>query len=306
MTPSGRGTALDNPYYYPDTQVLRNLFGYTDPRLLAEVESAATTWRLAELAVEQVAGDFGFTHLQDIHYYLLQDVYEWAGEIRTVRSFAGNTGIEHDSPESIEAGIAENFENLAAADHLRGLDHAEFTTALAQYWGDLTLLHPFVDGNSRTQKVFVDQLARQAGWAIDWREVNVGALQSARTFSFVDQGKILGDILGPVIVEKDSIPVDAVAAPGRDTLTTVQEHWVAMIEHAENRFDEPYTWSTQHAVANVQHQPEPTPPPVAEHRELPEYESSWQQPYWTPDTGHNMTPGHTMSDPGSRPEGPRL
>ncbi|MFE5702196.1 Fic/DOC family protein [Rhodococcus koreensis] len=306
MTPSGRGTALDNPYYYSDTQVLRNLFGYTDPRLLSEVESAATTWRLAELAVEPVAGDFGFTHLQDIHYYLLQDVYEWAGEIRTVRSFAGNTGIEHDSPESIEAGIAENFANLAAADYLLGLDHAEFTTALAEYWGDLTLLHPFVDGNSRTQKVFVDQLAHQAGWAIDWREINVGALQSARTFSFVDQGKILGDILGPVIVEKDSIPVDVVAAPGRDALTTVQEHWVAMIEHAENRFDEPYTWSTQHIVADVDHQPEPTPAAGAEHRELPEYESSWQQPYWIPDTGHNMTIGHTMSHPGSRPEGPRL
>ncbi|MFD6065364.1 Fic family protein [Rhodococcus wratislaviensis] len=101
--------------------------------------------------------------------------------------------------------------SATANNYLRALDHAEFTTALAEYWGDLTLLHPFVDGNSRTQKVFVDQLAHQAGWAIDWREINVGALQSARTFSFVDQGKILGDILGSVIVEKDSIPVDVVA-----------------------------------------------------------------------------------------------
>lgn len=296
---------MSDPNFYPGTEVRRNKLGYTDAHALEQAEAIITAGRMAELAEQPIAGDFTFAHLQEIHRYLLGDLYEWAGELRTVRTFAGNTSIEHDPPESIEAGLVQSFAKLAAADYLRGRDHHDFATGLAEYWGDLTLMHPFVDGNSRTQKVFIDQLARDAGWAIDWREVNVGALQAARTFSFVDEGKILGDVLGPVIVEKDSIPETVVTAASRDTTTGFQEHWVAMIEHAENRFDEPYTWSTQAARAGT-HQAEPTPAPMAEHCELNEYETSWQQPYWTPDAGHSMITGHTMPHPESRPEGPRL
>ncbi|MBM4608150.1 hypothetical protein GS416_05655 [Rhodococcus hoagii] len=112
---------MSSPYYYPDTQVYRNRFDLRDPGLLAEAESIATAARVAELARQPVAGDLDFTYLQNIHHYLLQDVYDWAGEIRTVQTYAGDTGIPHDPPESIPDEAQRIFGELADANHLRGL-----------------------------------------------------------------------------------------------------------------------------------------------------------------------------------------
>ncbi|MBM4479782.1 hypothetical protein GS444_06135 [Rhodococcus hoagii] len=87
----------------------------------------------------------------------------------------------HDPPESIPDEAQRIFGELADANHLRGLSRDEFTTALAEHWGDLTSLHPFVDGNSRTQRLYVDQLARRAGWEIDWRAASAPAIQRLET-----------------------------------------------------------------------------------------------------------------------------
>ncbi|MBM4529893.1 cell filamentation protein Fic, partial [Rhodococcus hoagii] len=116
---------MSSPYYYPDTQVYRNRFDLRDPGLLAEAESIATAARVAELARQPVAGDLDFTYLQNIHHYLLQDVYDWAGEIRTVQTYAGDTGIPHDPPESIPDEAQRIFGELADANHLRGLSRDE-------------------------------------------------------------------------------------------------------------------------------------------------------------------------------------
>ncbi|MBM4487729.1 Fic family protein (plasmid) [Prescottella equi] len=241
---------MSSPYYYPDTQVYRNRFDLRDPGLLAEAESIATAARVAELARQPVAGDLDFTYLQNIHHYLLQDVYDWAGEIRTVQTYAGDTGIPHDPPESIPDEAQRIFGELADANHLRGLSRDEFTTALAEHWGDLTSLHPFVDGNSRTQRLYVDQLARRAGWEIDWRAASAPAIQAARNIAFVDGGKILRDVLEPVIVPAGTVPAAAVTAPPRDNQMDTADHWRAMIEHLESTPNAPYTWASQHNRAD--------------------------------------------------------
>lgn len=167
-------------------------------------------------------------------------------EIRTVETFAGDTGIPHDPPETIPNEARRIFGELADANHLRGLSREEFTTALAEHWGDLTSLHPFVDGNSRAQRLYVDQLARRAGWEIDWRAASAPAIQAARNIAFVDGGKILHDVLEPVIAPAGTVLATAVAASPRDTQLDVTDHWRAMIEHVESTPDTTYTWASQH------------------------------------------------------------
>jgi fido (protein-threonine AMPylation protein) len=75
--------ALD-PYVYPGTSTLRNRYGVRDPTELARRETAASIVRLAELAARPIPGAYDLAHLQAFHRRIFGDVYDWAGEIRTV------------------------------------------------------------------------------------------------------------------------------------------------------------------------------------------------------------------------------
>jgi cell filamentation protein len=82
-------------YNYPDIDVLRNKANIRDAHQLREFEYRRSTVRGLELDVTPVQGKFDLKHLQAIHKHLFQDVYDWAGKIRTVPS-SKKTGIEKD------------------------------------------------------------------------------------------------------------------------------------------------------------------------------------------------------------------
>src|SRR5437016_13615851 len=77
-------TESSDPYLYPGTTVLRNLRGLTDPRELEAFEARSTHRRLVELIESPLSGRFDIAHLKAIHRYIFQDVFEWAGQFRTV------------------------------------------------------------------------------------------------------------------------------------------------------------------------------------------------------------------------------
>lgn len=237
---------MTEPHYYPGTTVPRNKLGLTDPQVLADIEANTSAGRMAELAQHPIAGKFDLEHLRAIHRSILGDIYDWAGEIRTTQTYVGDTGIDHDPPEVIGHEAHRITAELAETDYLRGRDHDDFTEGLAEHWGDLTSLHPFIDGNSRTQRVYVDQLARQAGWEIDWRAASPDAIQAARNIAYVDGGQILRDVLDPLVVPAGTVPPIAVAEPGRTTEMGWKEHWNRMINHLDTTPEQTYTWSTHH------------------------------------------------------------
>ncbi len=76
------------------------------------------------------------------------------------------------------------------------------------------------------------------------------AIQAARNIAFVDGGKILRDVLEPVIVPAGTVPAAAVTAPPRDNQMDTADHWRAMIEHLESTPNAPYTWASQHNRAD--------------------------------------------------------
>lgn len=150
---------MSNDYHYPGTTVLRNRLGYTDPHTLAQAEALIAATRMAELAANPIDGHFDFAHLQAIHRHLLGDLYEWAGEIRTIDTAPGDLGILHDPPAAIPGELDRVFTDINSCVYVNHHSHEAFVNDLAGPWGDLTSVHPFVDGNSRTQRVFFDQLA---------------------------------------------------------------------------------------------------------------------------------------------------
>lgn len=192
---------MPDSYTYPDSEVLRNKFGITNQDGLSRIEQALAELGLTDLRANPVAGSFDLTYLQAIHRRLVGELYEWAGELRTTDTQAMGTGVPYCRPEFIEAFASEVFSGIAADKFLKGLDHDAFVERLSYHWGELTTLHPFRDGNTRSQSAFFDQLGRQAGWRIDWAGLDLDRVKEARIIAVSRSSEQLRDLLGPAITK---------------------------------------------------------------------------------------------------------
>jgi cell filamentation protein len=169
-----------DPYLDLEHGVLRNRLGITDPAELARIEAGVSAMRLVELEAQDLPGHDDLTHLQAFHRHIFGEVYDWAGELRTV---AIGRGRAFCRPEHLRSSAEVLFARLARRQHLRGLDRAAFVDDLAGFLGELNTLHPFREGNGRTQRAFCGQLARGAGHPIRWvlldRAENIAASKAA-------------------------------------------------------------------------------------------------------------------------------
>lgn len=195
----GRVGVVD-PYTYPGTDVLINFSGTTDRALWKDEETLAVGTRHAQLIRTPIQGGFDLPHLQAIHRHLTQDMYVWAGQLRTTNTGPGGTGIAHCRPEFIHAEADRIFTTLTRQDLLRGRDEDAFAQGLAWVWGETTVLHPFRDVNTRSQFVFFNQLSEQAGWVIDWNLIDAHVFAHARTMAIVRDEKGIDALLRPALV----------------------------------------------------------------------------------------------------------
>lgn len=154
-----------DPYVYPDTGVLRNLLGISDAEHLRVVEAGLSYVALGDLASRDLPGDYDLAHLQDSHREIFGDIYPWAGEIRVVAIAKSDLFC---LPQHIEAYAGDVFTALAKERYLRGLSREAFVDRLAHFFAEVNAIHPFREGNGRTQRAFFSQVAAEAGWVIDW------------------------------------------------------------------------------------------------------------------------------------------
>lgn len=164
-------------YFIPGTQTLRNLigrpakpYGEDDATTLRIVEEAVTKVRISQLQLDPLNGNFDYDHFKAVHRYIFQDVYEWAGEERVAPTdrWMSKGGHAYYPAGPVLTDAAETqFRKLARKNLLRGLPRDEFVRELAEVWGEINVIHPFREGNTRTQVVFFTDLARHAGHALD-------------------------------------------------------------------------------------------------------------------------------------------
>lgn len=87
---------------YEGTTCLINKFDIRDEKLLAETEADITFMKSVMLDNNPIKGCFNFEHYKAIHRFLFCDIYDWAGEVRTVNiSKEGTAFVEADSIERI-------------------------------------------------------------------------------------------------------------------------------------------------------------------------------------------------------------
>jgi cell filamentation protein len=156
-------------YCYPDSDVLKNLLGITDGEALRNAEVAFTFFRHEQYEWPAFR-DFSLSTLKSIHFYLFQDVYDWAGEIRTVDISKGSTRFANWS--RIEPEADKLFGQLERENFLRELPKNEFVGRLAHYFCELNVIHPFREGNGRAQRVLFEFAAINAGFELRWNGID--------------------------------------------------------------------------------------------------------------------------------------
>jgi cell filamentation protein len=170
-----------DPYLYPGTNVLTNLRGLNDPELLERFEARRSHQRISELIDKPLPGRFDVAHLKAIHRYIFQDVYEWAGQFRTVNISKG--GHLFGLATFLEPSLQQILTKLAAENHLVELDADIFAVRAAYFLGELNAAHPFREGNGRAQREFIRELGLKAGHYIDWRATTAKEMIEASQLS---------------------------------------------------------------------------------------------------------------------------
>ncbi len=170
---------FDDPYCYEGTSVLKNRLDLRTQDKLTEFEHAISSQRAEE---PLPAGNLDQKHYCALHRHLYQDVYDWAGELRTVRTSKGGNMFCY--PEHITAQLKKLFGKLAAAKKFRGLDADGFASAASNFLAELNVIHPFREGNGRTQLTFLKLLGTAAGHSIEFNRLDAPEMLDAMIVSF--------------------------------------------------------------------------------------------------------------------------
>ena len=180
-------------YFYPEPyqHVMRNIPGIKDPAALSLFEHRIITRRGYELTKnpELIARTFDAEHLKAIHRYLFQDVYDWAGEYRTVDMSKGVSAFAsvQDGPLSIDRYLDYVFATSRATDWA-SLNHQEFVEVAAAIFAHLNQAHPFREGNGRATRIFMDHLAARSNFRFDYARAGRRGWHQSSMFSGPDRG----------------------------------------------------------------------------------------------------------------------
>lgn len=160
----------NDPYLIAGSTCLLNSLGILDTQLLNEAEKDISAAAYAELILSPVPPTFDMAHLRQIHKRLFGDIYPWAGEVRTTEIAKGNKLF---LPYRLVASTLEAvFEELRQEAFLKGLPPLSFAQRAGYYLGRINAIHPFREGNGRTQRILIDQLAELSGYAFQWDAIS--------------------------------------------------------------------------------------------------------------------------------------
>lgn len=186
-----------DPYLYPGLNVMRNRLNIHQADRLAQAAYALTALRAATLNLGPPAR--GLPHLCAIHRHLYQDIFSWAGEIRKVDIYQGDTRFCHFA--YIEKEGNSLMQDLEEEGYLAGLEAEAFIARLSHYYCEINVLHPFRIGNGIVQRVFFEQLAIHAGYQLSWQGIEPDIWASANQSGAMGDLTALNAIFAKVVSE---------------------------------------------------------------------------------------------------------
>ena len=172
----------DSIYCYKNTSILKNKFNIINPEKLNQVERELTSIRVYDLIRKPIKGNFDFKHLCAIHFYIFQDIYEWAGVPRKTNIAKANMFCNvmflYEQAEEVFGAIKDD-------NYLRGLPYDEFVKRLVFHFSNINALHPFREGNGRSQREFIRELALYNDYVINFSLASEEEMLNASIDSFL-------------------------------------------------------------------------------------------------------------------------
>lgn len=173
-----------DPYLYPGLNVMRNRLGIHQFFFKQKTAYEMTALRAATIELGPLVR--GLPHLCAIHRQLYQDIFDWAGQLREVDIYQGDTRFCHFAYIEKEGNAL--MQDLEEEGYLVGLAHEKFVERLAHYYCEINVLHPFRLGSGLAQRIFFEQLALHAGYALSWQGIAV------ETWKQANQSGAMGDL----------------------------------------------------------------------------------------------------------------
>lgn len=197
-------TDSQSRYTYDGTEILINKEDIRNEKELEIFERQVTLNRLTELEIKPVKGRFDTKHMCDIHQYIFQDIYLTDKELKALskkqkgltdkKALLGKLRDEDimkgsfrfASARFIGIGAEELFGKLKSENYLGELDFESFTERLAFYMAEINVLHIFREGNGRSTREFIRELAAYNGYQLDYSNLCERELLQASIKSVYD------------------------------------------------------------------------------------------------------------------------
>ena len=192
--------ARNSIYCYKNSDVLINKLDIKDNKKLEEFERKIVLAKLYELRQNNQIGNFDIEHFVGIHKFLFEDIYPFAGLFRTENIAKGNFSFAEW--EYIEDELKKLLNLLKEENYLQNLDRNTFIKRLSYYMAELNVLHPFREGNGRTIREFIRQLAYKNGYVLNLKNINPKDMLHACIRSVVDTTQ-LEDIISECLENEE-------------------------------------------------------------------------------------------------------
>lgn len=170
-------------YFVDGDDVLKNKLGINNLHDLKCAEQEITAKKSAILLNESPEM-FNLNYLKHIHKILFEDIYDFAGQIRTVNIAKPMATAPFAHAEFIETEAKRIFSNLNDKKYLKMMDKQTFIHEIADLSAELNALHPFREGNGRTIRMFLILLANHTGYLLDYSQVSAEEIIKADKLAF--------------------------------------------------------------------------------------------------------------------------
>lgn len=155
---------------YPNTTCLINKFNIKDDKKLSEIEAEITFAKAAVLESEEAKPPFDFEYYKSIHYFLFEDLYDFAGQLRSVD--ISKKGTAFCSAKELEKSCEACFKRLKEQNCFIGLSKENFVNEIVDFYCTTNFLHPFREGNGRTQRIFISKLIKYNGYDFEFSNID--------------------------------------------------------------------------------------------------------------------------------------
>jgi len=152
-----------------------NLLGATNLKELHRKEKLLTNTKMLSLQENPIEGTLDYKHLKAIHKFLFAEVYSWAGQDRYDANITAKFGKDNTlfTPyEKLPSVSKVLFDALRDENYFKGQSKVEFIESASTFMNGLNILHPFREGNGRVQRIYMQYLAKNAGYALHFENIS--------------------------------------------------------------------------------------------------------------------------------------